>query len=838
MEEFYWLPGWGPHQRPGLVVHNQPFDIYSIKSTCGPHPSVCLSFDFRKIPGEYTEYSSKHEDITEHNLHAKSRTLIEEYERIGTLTPHNVVLVPLGDDFRYEYDIEFDAQYRNYDKMFQYINSHPELFNSAQVQFGTPSDYFREMKKRHKNIPSLRGDFFVYSDIFSEGKPAYWSGYYTTRPYLKILARQFEHQLRTAEILFTLVYNYIKQSQQPRFAPSEKRLERAYEQLIQARRNLGIFQHHDAITGTSKAHVMYDYGTKMFTSLYHCIRLQELALTTVMVDDEAFHSQNILQSETEWETFGQPVKKLQVSLSDKNKIILFNPLIEERTEVITLRSNTTNIRVYDTFRQKYAQYQISPNIDIRQNGKHVPSDTVFDILFVATLPPLTAITYNLENFANFSNHALVFCNNCEDEPTGETKDFLVKKMMPGDIQLENKVLKLLINRNTGFLRQIYRKDIKKKNVVDMSFGAYNSAQRRSGAYLFQPDLDTPEKNVLSQYMDSPDDSIIIVSGPVATEITMLYLPFMVHTVRIYNVDDHALARAVQLETIVDFENPPKNRETELFMRIQTNIQNGEQLPVFFTDQNGFQYQKRVKVNKLGIEANYYPITTMAWLEDEETRLTLVTNHAQGAAGFEPGRLEVMLDRRMLYDDFRGLGEGVVDNKPTLFHHWLVLESIEAPTVERETSSDTERHFVKRLDPYPLPSQTADYLSRTLNYPVNVYIVDSSESGAVTVSSHRQFTQEFPPGLHLVTLRTVTDDILDQFPSSSCLMVLQRPGTSCSVGHRRALATRFAQTSKFNNVNITNLTSVSLTGLETRQSLSRLDNIVLEQMDLKTFRIRF
>lgn len=819
IEEFHWLAGWGG-DKPSLVMHNQPFDIYSIKSTCGPHPAICLSFDFRKIPGEYSEYTSKQEDITERNLHSKAMTLMEEYERIGSLTFHNVVLVPLGDDFRYEYGIEFDAQYTNYMKLFNYINSRKDVFN-ADVRFGTPLDYFKAMRERNRNIPTLRGDFFVYSDIFSEGKPAYWSGYYTTRPYLKILARQFEHQLRTSEILFTFVSNYVKQTNALNLDISDKRLEKWYEQLVNARRNLGLFQHHDAITGTSKANVMYDYGTKLFTSLYHCIRLQEVALTMLMIPDPTLHSQNIIQSEVEWETYGKPARKLMVSTVDKRNVVLFNPLAEPRTEVITIVANTTNIRVYDTRKGEYVPYQIMPNIEVREDGKRMISESSFDVLFVATLPALTMVTFKLEEHFNASHHCKVFCNNCSDHKTEAEKNFTTKKLMPGDIQLENTFLKLLISRNSGFLRQIYRKDIMRKSVVEMQFGAYQSAQRHSGAYLFMPDYDSPEKSVLDS-SEFQDDNIIIVSGPVSTEITTMYLPLLVHTIRIYNIDDPVLSRAVLIENNVDFEDPPKNRDTELFMRIQTDIQNGD-VPEFYTDQNGFQYQRRVKVDKLGIEANYYPITTMAWLQDNETRLTLVTNHAQGAASYEPGRLELMLDRRTLYDDLRGIGEGVVDNRPAALRHWLLLEGLRADAGDAH---------------YQLPSRAAEYMSRAFNYPVNTFLVDTSEVGEVTVASHHTLVENFPQDIHLVTLRTITDELMEQFPTKSCYMVVHRPGRSCAIGANATTSSEFTASTAFAGLRVANITAVSLTGLRTLKHLNGLADIHVDPMELKTYKIKF
>lgn len=78
--------------------------------------------------------------------------------------------------------MDLDFQFHNYQAIFEYVNSHPEL--NAELQFGTLSEYFDAMKKElggGKKLPALVGDFFTYADKNDE----YWSGYYTSRPYYK-----------------------------------------------------------------------------------------------------------------------------------------------------------------------------------------------------------------------------------------------------------------------------------------------------------------------------------------------------------------------------------------------------------------------------------------------------------------------------------------------------------------------------------------------------------------------------------------------------------------------------------------------------------------------------
>ncbi|VDN29546.1 unnamed protein product [Dibothriocephalus latus] len=105
------------------------------------------------------------------------------------------------------------------------------------------------------------GDFFTYADRSED----YWSGYYTSRPTHKAFSRIVEAELRSAEILFSLARHW-----QPNLASelNSETCRSLYDKISSARRSLALFQHHDAITGTARRHVMTDYrrgSLKLYT---------------------------------------------------------------------------------------------------------------------------------------------------------------------------------------------------------------------------------------------------------------------------------------------------------------------------------------------------------------------------------------------------------------------------------------------------------------------------------------------------------------------------------------------------------------------------------------------
>ena len=61
------------------------------------------------------------------------------------LNRHRHVLIPLGDDFRWDGTSEADAQFDNYQKIIDYINSPQQSTFNVVVKWSTLSKYVRSI---------------------------------------------------------------------------------------------------------------------------------------------------------------------------------------------------------------------------------------------------------------------------------------------------------------------------------------------------------------------------------------------------------------------------------------------------------------------------------------------------------------------------------------------------------------------------------------------------------------------------------------------------------------------------------------------------------------------
>lgn len=191
----------------------------------------------------------------------------------------------------------------------------------------------------------------------------------------------------------------------------------------------------------------------------------------------------------------------------------------------------------------------------------------------------------------------------------------------------------------------------------LRYGVRNTAER-SGAYLFLPDGDAVPISIENTIVN-------VIEGPILSSVTV-QLPFVRHTVTLYN-SPGADSVGLEIENLVDIT---KTSNFELAMRLFTKIDNKDD---FFTDVNGWATVRRRRFQKLPLQANYYPLPQMAYIEDDVTRLTVLTGGPVGVSSLQRGEIEVMLDRRLNQDDNLGLGQGVLDNRPTRHVFRVLLE---------------------------------------------------------------------------------------------------------------------------------------------------------------------
>lgn len=801
--DFVWKPQWDASNamQRSLLMHNMPFDMYFVDSSCGPNVMECKPYDFRWFPY-----------LNERDIQKYADDLIGQYERSASLYSHNTFLAIVGGDFRYDTEFEFQSQY-NYKKIIDYVNSNPQRYNNTKMQFGTPKDYFKVIRERtQNNFPSLAGDLFPYGDIFTDGYPAYWTGYYTTRPFVKIMCRELEHQLRTTEILFTLVYNRVRID---KLDNALKELKGSYQLLIKSRRNLGVFQHHDAITGTSREPVMQNYRDRMFESINEVIQIQQHAMAILMQKNtENMRNNFIIDSINRDNASIMPSKKISefTATTKAFEYTLFNSLGHDRIEIASVRVTKPNIRVTDTDGNEIS-HQVNYLFKRSENGEVVKLENDFEVIFVARLPALSLTTFTVTFIENTANENIASFD-------------VIKAADGSEIFIQNSQMRLTVDSSSGLLKSMTAVDELQVIPLEIKFGAYTTFQKRSGAYLFATDPQKPEMNI---FANDTVSKIIISKGPLASYVTVIYGTLLTHTIRLLKSQTH-LDNGIHIVNHVNIEERHSN--AEMYMRIKTSIKNGND-PEFFTDLNGFQWMRRKKTPKLKIEGNYYPITSSVFIQDENLRATLITNHAQGASSANEGEIEVMLDKRTPVDDSRGMEEGVKDIVPTTQNYWITIENL----------SGTKRNPKK----YNVPSLHVHHLTNILNYPANIFINQASMGNVDVHKKLSLLKKPLPCDLNLFNLRTLNDANEVIFPSQSALLIVHKLSYDCDIGVHDNLfysqmclnnAANFDSIDLFDGISIQQVQSTSLTALKSHGLVTSFKSETIEAMDLKTFNVTF
>ncbi|KAM8743502.1 alpha-mannosidase 2 [Acanthopagrus schlegelii] len=758
--EFHWRQSWDPSPRSDITCHMMPFYSYDVPHTCGPNPSVCCQFDFHRLPGGrvYCPWRISPQPITEQNVQERALLLLDQYRQKSRLFRSPVLLVPLGDDFRFTDSSEWDAQFSNYQKLFDYFDQHPELHIKAR--FGTLSDYFTTLHQRlsaaGSTLPTLRGDFFTYADRDDH----YWSGYFTSRPFYKRLDRTMEATLRATEILFSLTLAEMRRFHGNGQLAADFPAREHFQRLTAGRRNLALFQHHDAVTGTARDAVVVDYGTRLLHSILNMRQvLQSSAHWLLLLDKSEYHhdqSKPFLQMDDVISAQDALPQKTPLTLSDEPRsLIIFNPTEQLRTSVISIVVDSADARVVDTQTGRPMAAQISA---VWEEPSRASTES-FQLDFVAELPPLSLAVYHVTKAAVGSTHRAQYTFYHHGNPlTIQSEHFQVSHPegpeADAPLLLSNKHVQMWSSPETGLLQKLRLQSglVRQLQVQFLWYGT-TSNRDKSGAYLF-----LPGKEGGQLYTSSEPPLVRVSRGPVFSDITSCFRHFT-HRVRLYHLDGHA-GRSVEISNMVDIRSEV-NRE--LAMKLVTDVANGNR---FYSDLNSFQMQQRRTLAKLPLQANFYPMSSASFLQDSTSRVSLLSAQSQAVASLTPGELEVVLDRRLQQDDNRGLGQGVTDNKLTASLYHLLLED------RRGGAQEVGGASVEHL------SLLAHLSSLSLCHPP-ITMVAPSNSQLPKLRPFLPLSSSMPCDLHLLNLRTLEDAQEAETPSQEVALLLHRKGFDCS-----------------------------------------------------------
>ncbi|XP_008287607.1 lysosomal alpha-mannosidase [Stegastes partitus] len=628
-------------------------------------------------------------DLEDYNVDDVVRRFLTIANSQSMVYKTNHIIMTMGSDFQYE---NANLWYKNLDKLIRYVNALQSNGSKVNVLYSTPSCYLQELHRANLTWALKTDDFFPYADSAHD----FWTGYFTSRPALKRYERISNSNLQTCNQLEVLGGPV---SRKGPFGEGDSQT---------MKKAMAVAQHHDAVSGTEKQHVANDYARKLANGWQHCQVLVSNSLAA-LTDSSAkrIYCDNLNIS----------VCPLTES-SKKFSVNVYNPLARPVTWPVRLPVNGTAYTVSDA-NGKPVDCQVVSVSKATQEVRRNRGFAVNELVFQVQAPPLGYTTYSV----SLLQHGPPPASTQRGTPT----------------VIQNKFLKVTFDADTGLLSSLSNLETQQSIKLTQNFYWYNASDgnnslsiQPSGAYIFRPNSSTPFVIGKTAKTESIQTSAV-------QEVRQWFSPWVSQVVRLY-----ADSRALELEWTVGPVPIHDSLGKEVITRLDTSINTDE---YFYTDSNGREMLQRKKdfrptwqlKQSEPIAGNYYPINSRAFIKDDVDQLTVVTDRSQGGGSIHNGSLEIMLHRRLLYDDVRGVAEPLNETSH-IFPEGLVVRGRLLLSLDRPPSAaDAHRPLAEEVVLQPLLTFTDGDL-----HP-NTRLEFSGLQAAL------------PPAVHLLTLSQWDED---------------------------------------------------------------------------------
>lgn len=263
----------------------------------------------------------------------------------------------------------------------------------------------------------------------------------------------------------------------------------------------------------------------------------------------------------------------------------------------------------------------------------------------------------------------------------------------GLTEIENEFVTVAFDGVTGRMVWMRNKEDGITIEVDQNLHWYESAQagdgvklcgegqQKSGAYIFRPNHTSPDGQSAKCVSGNCQAVIHVLKSPLVSEVQQVFSNWATQTVRLYTG-----AKSVEIEWTVGPVPVEDGVGKEIISRFNTNVtSNG----YFLTDSNGRDMLSRRRcVTKEGtidttcrpsvprynvtepIAGNFFPINTAISIKDETTSFGVAVDRAQAGASLLDGQIELMVHRRLLCDDNRGVAEPLNETQSISPYDWI------------------------------------------------------------------------------------------------------------------------------------------------------------------------
>ncbi|KAK4583933.1 hypothetical protein RGQ29_021880 [Quercus rubra] len=564
--------------------------------------------------------------LYDYNVEKRVNDFINNATFQANVTRTNHIMWTMGDDFRYQYA---ESWFKQMDKFIHYVNKDGRV----NALYSTPSIYTKAKNAANESWPVKTNDYFPYADRAN----AYWTGFFTSRPALKRYVR--------------ILSGYYLAARQIEYLAGKRSNGPNTGSLADA---LGIAQHHDAISGTAKQHTTNDYEKRLAFGASETEAAVNVALSCLA------NNKSRDQRRTPASMFTQ-CQLLNISYCPPTEedtpegkslvVVAYNPLGWNRTDIIKIPVNDANLVVQDSSGNTIeAQYVALDNVTanlrifytkayLGQSSKQIPK---YWLLFQASVPPLGWNTYFISNASGKGEMRNGFLSTM-DTPQNETIE-----IGPGN-------LKMSFSSTSGQLKRIYNTKTGVDVPTQQSYLWYASSPgdtdpQASGAYIFRP---SGPPNIVARSVP-----LKVIRGPLVDEVHQQFNSWIYQVTRLYRDKEHA-----EVEFTIGPIPVNDSVGKEVITRMTTNMVTNK---VFYTDSNGRDFLERIRdyradwplsVNQ-PVAGNYYPLNLGIYTRDNKSELSVLVDRATGGASIEDGEIELMLHRRTIYDDSRGVGEAL------------------------------------------------------------------------------------------------------------------------------------------------------------------------------------